>query len=597
MDTTPSPTSKRPHILLTSLGMRAFRTTYEWNGEKATASLTPLALVQLLDKAPNRVVAVLTKEAKAETWSIFEEGIHQTLGFAPEGIDIPDGNSSDEIRQILESVAARVPEGAALTLDVTQGLRHFPFIFYALALYLKSLRNVRIRGAYYGMIERPKDAPKPIIDLQPLLNLPEWFYAVRMFRDLGTTSPIAKLIQPLAEALQQKKRQLFRDGKKEAGQRYNTRAKRVAGAVDALKKQAFAYESALPLELGKASQLLIEPIKALGTMGFYDLPPLAAELTNDIASVAEKSAFAKAPSKGKWKRKIPLDENELKRQAQMIDLYFNRDQLSLAVGLMREWVVSWVILKSGETDGWLTHDIRQRWERRLGALGAFARDGDPAFKDLIADDQQAIGTFWKQLTEELRNALHHHAMRVEALEKPPSSLESVRQFWNKLKAGKIDLPELGGGGGQLLISPQGTRPGVLFSALKVAHPDTCLVICSTASASSISIAAQHAGFDGRIDQIDLTDPHGGFAEIETAVKRARLTLLNADEVIANMTGGTTLMGLIVQRLTEEAGHLDRPVRRFALIDRRPPADQDSDPFVQGDCHWLDAESTRSQVLG
>ena len=55
-----------------------------------------------------------------------------------------------------------------------------------------------------------------------------------------------------------------------------------------------------------------------------------------------------------------------------------------------------------------------------------------------------------------------------------------------------------------------------------------------------------------------------------------------------MTGGTTLMGLVIQRLAEEAQRLYRPVRRFALIDRRTPAEQDSEPFVQGEHHWLDA---------
>ena len=85
----------------------------------------------------------------------FVQGICQTLKFSPEIVEIPDGNNRDEIRQILESVAKRIPEGADLTLDVTQGFRHFPFIFYALVLYLKSLRGVTIRGAYYGMIEGP----------------------------------------------------------------------------------------------------------------------------------------------------------------------------------------------------------------------------------------------------------------------------------------------------------------------------------------------------------------------------------------------------------------------------------------------------------
>ena len=47
----------------------------------------------------------------------------------------------------------------------------------------------------------PPNDPKPIIDLQPLLELPEWFYAVRMFRDQGTTAPIAQLLEPLSRQL------------------------------------------------------------------------------------------------------------------------------------------------------------------------------------------------------------------------------------------------------------------------------------------------------------------------------------------------------------------------------------------------------------
>ena len=91
-----------------------------------------------------------------------------------------------------------------------------------------------------------------------------------------------------------------------------------------------------------------------------------------------------------------------------------------------------------------------------------------------------------------------------------------------------------------------------------------------------------------IERIELADPHGGFDEIVAAAKHARRKkLLDADEVLANMTGGTTLMGLIIQCLVEKAQKLDHKVQRFALIDRRPPVEQDSDPFVQSECHWLD----------
>ena len=583
-----------PHILLTSLGMRAIKTEYEWNGKRATADLTPLALVQLLDEAqlPNHVVALVTQGARRETWQPFRAGIRHTLKLSPELVEIPDGNNGDEVRQILESVAKRIPAGSELTLDVTQGLRHFPFIFYALVLYLKSLRGVTIRGAYYGMIEGPpRDAPKPIIDLQPLLELPEWFHAVQMFRDQGTTKPMAQLLQPLAGMLNAEKSELFKRGDTEAGRKLSGQAKQIKNSVEWLETYAFAYESALPLELGKASKGLIDSIQESTTVDSVGLPPLFAELNESIVTAAEKSAFGKRPSNaGAWKRTVVLDADELERQARMIDIYLDRDQLSLAVGLMREWVVSWAIWKSGnkaDIKKWLNHqEVRLQYERRLGAIGAFART--PAFKTTITRAQREFGEFWHQLGNELRNVLLHHAMRVDSLEERPKFLEKVRNFWNSLRDGRTKLPPLGSSHGKLLISPQGTRPGVLFSALKVTHPaDTCMVICSSASVSSITDAASHAAFAGCIVPIELVDPHGGFDEITKVVTQVRPHLLETGEVVANMTGGTTLMGIIVQQLVEEAQKLDRPVRRFVLIDRRPPEVQDMDPFVQSGCHWLD----------
>lgn len=579
------------HILLTSLGRNAIETEYKWQGDrKITASLTPLAVVQFLkaEERPNRIVTLVTEKAQRDTWPIFQEGILEVLGVTPERVEIPIGSTDDEIREILEDVASEIPEGAQLTLDVTQGLRHFPFIFYALVLYLKSLRGVKVRGVYYSMVDAfPKEAPKPIIDLQPLLALPEWFHAVRMFREHGTTSPIAQLLQPLATRLRQETKELFDSGDEEAGLERSQSTAQMKAIVDALKAYAFAYESALPIELGAASGELSSRIKALTTRNTPGTPPLATELATAVTEAAQETVFAVQPGrKGNWKTRVPLDENELVRQARMIDRYLAREQLPLAFGLMREWVVSWAIFQSDEpTERWLDKGSRQRYEQRLGALGEFARN--PAFRDIITEAQKDFGTFWNQLTNEFRNALHHHGMREDAVKQPLPSLQHVKDFWNQLKEVDMELPTLGGGKGTLLLSPQGTRHGVLFSALKVAKPDTCVVICSATTAGSIQEAAKRAGFEGKIEKIELAEPHGGYAEIAQAVAQAREELLHADAVVANMTGGTTLMGIVVQQMTEEACKLGRDVRRFALVDRRPPVEQDNNPFVQGEAYWLD----------
>lgn len=592
--------SDKEHILLTSLGARYYKDTeYEWSGETATADFAPLALLDLFPRfdlsMPNRIIAVVTADALRETWPAFKKGVPSCLKITPEYILIPDGRNSAEIRDILGSVAdpKYIPRGADLTLDVTQGFRHFPFIFYALVLYLKSLRGVEIRGAYYGMAEAAD--PKPIIDLQPLIELPDWFHAVRMFRDQGTTKPMAEKLEPLKKELKKKADEL-RDGAKkpppEARELYQQARHLEKGSIDSLKSYAFAYESALPLELGKASTELVDSIQRLPSINSEKLPPLVVELTTAIKDAGEKTSLKGLKSSGEWKREIPLNPNELKRQADMIDLYLERDQLSLAVGLMREWVVSWLILKSGKTKDiqrwWDNHDVRPRYERRLGAILASARNKE--LRLCMTPAQKEFRTFWDQLADKLRNVLHHHAMRSTVLKTEPKVLPDVKAFWDKLKkdeleaTGGVELPPLGG---RLLISPQGGSPGVLFSALKVANPDTCLVICSDASILSIDDAASTAGFKGHIEKIKLSDPIGGFAEIDAVTERVEGYLTYADKVIANITGGSTLMGVIVQRLVEDAQKLDCPVERFALIDRRPTEEQDKKPFVESDSHWLD----------
>lgn len=62
-------------------------------------------------------------------------------------------------------------------------------------------------------------------------------------------------------------------------------------------------------------------------------------------------------------------------------------------------------------------------------------------------------------------------------------------------------------------------------------------------------------------------------------------------MVANLTGGTTLMTAAVQRLVEAARTLGRPVRRLALIDHRSREAQRAELFVQSDIYWLDDEES------
>ncbi len=142
----------------------------------------------------------------------------------------------------------------------------------------------------------------------------------------------------------------------------------------------------------------------------------------------------------------------------------------------------------------------------------------------------------------------------------------------------------------MLITALGTTPGVLYSALcNAGDVSRSLVICSEQSQPSVSEAAKQAGFNGESKTLVIADPHGGYTEDEQKRFRdeASRWLLDSDEILVNLTGGTTLMGMAVQHLMDRGHDLNRPCFRFVLIDRRPPEQQRVDPYVKGEARWLD----------
>ncbi|MDE0225848.1 MAG: CRISPR-associated DxTHG motif protein, partial [Gammaproteobacteria bacterium] len=470
-----------------------------------------------------------------------------------------------------------VPEGADLTVDVTHGFRHFSFLTYVGVLYLAALRGVRIRGAYYGLW-KPKPEPSPFFDLRPLLELPRWFQALQVLRETGSALPMAALLDEGSS---------------------NTSSQSARTCARDLKHLSAAYLSGLPLELGwQALNIREQRRKPLRRLLHEHGLPLEQKLLDLLDGVLQPLALTRAVSGDGWKRRVGLTEEELRRQAGVIDGLLRRESYATAFGLMSEWTVSWVAWVRGNgVRDWLDFStIRRSASNVLGAIAAAGADS--LLRDVLTEEQRALGSFWRQLTE-LRNGFAHHGMRPQPLvgdRKVHSIQREVVLYWTSLKALPTFRLSLGeSSGGRILVSPIGLRPGVLFSALHACQgagdgrePEQALVICSQETKELIGDVLQHAAYAGKVEPLLLGDAFGGGPEeIERLADAARRHLLGADDVLVNVTGGTTLMGLAAERLAGEARALACPVRRFGLIDRRPPSEQDTDPYRAGVPFWLD----------
>ena len=83
--------------------------------------------------------------------------------------------------------------------------------------------------------------------------------------------------------------------------------KQVKDVVELLEKHAFAYESALPLELGKASLHLIDPIEKIADMDTSSLPPLFCRANGYHRWRGPKSGFCKPyTQKGEMETRYPF---------------------------------------------------------------------------------------------------------------------------------------------------------------------------------------------------------------------------------------------------------------------------------------------------
>ncbi len=566
--------SAREHVLLTVLGKSPQPVRYCLEGEDRVreAKLAPLALYKLLapPARPDRVAALCTPEAEQQSWPLLETELKGRC--ATELVRVPAGGTREDIDKYIEQVAVAIPDNTDITVDVTHGFRHFSFLMYVAVLYLVALRGVTVRGAYYGMLN--SNFPSPFIDLRPLLELPRWVYALEVLRDTGSTLPMAKNL---------------RDG------RENQTTKGIARDLTRLSE---TYLSALPLEFGRLARDLAQrrrPLRRLLGQN-YRLPlALAEELVKRLADILEPYAIDKPVPGDGWKRKIRLCANELKRQAGIIDSLLERENFATAFRLMREWLVSWAVHQQAPDDEWLDRDVRKRAERILHAIRAIRDDQD--LGGVLTEKQRQLGAFWKDLTG-VRNAYAHHGMRRGDLVQDPKAAkvrDRVVECWKyTFRSSPAIFLSIGESSGRrVLVSPIGRRPGVLFSAVQAVRaqhgePALCLVIASHKTEGMIAQALGRAEFSGQCELLVMEDAFaGGAAEVERVAKAARKHLVGAAEVVVNVTGGTTLMGLGAEKLAAEAHSLACPVRRFGLIDRRSTQQQDTDPYQAGEPFWLD----------
>ena len=550
------------HVMMTVLGTGYSLTKYRLQDEEQESKLAPVALYHLLKiegKQPKKILAFCTKEALKVTYPILEDTLKNQCDVDIQHRKIPSGDQEKDIHEFIRIFAESAPKSGYLTVEITHGFRHYALLMLMGSFYVSTLReNLDLRNVYYALLSGT------IIDLNQLLELSDWIQATKVFRDTGSSIPIAGLI-------------------KKSGSGQN-----IQKMVKELTKLSRCLTEGLPLEFGlETGRFLKERISPLRKQLRQEhLPPnLSKELAEQVRTTLQSYALEEGT-----KDKINLCGKEVKRQIKLIDSLYGYGNYMAAFGLMREWLVSWVLWhQKSETKGWLDRKKREEAKRKLDLLAALLNEEKNA-SIYLTNEQRCLAKFWDELRQ-IRNLAHHHSMSTMDIfdKKNEKLMERTWKYWNSTMRYLPVIPvELKGvKHNRLIVSPLGNAPGVLFSALRTCCPpvtgnDLCLVITSDQAKSRLKETLEKAEFTGKHEILEFKDPFGGLDERCKLVEMARRSILRSRETHVNLTGGTTLMGLLAEEIAAKAKEYQRLGSRFVLIDQRPPNVQTENPFEVGE---------------
>ncbi|RKU14629.1 TIGR02221 family CRISPR-associated protein [Candidatus Poribacteria bacterium] len=362
--------------VLTFLGLGKYEnTTYIKHDEsgRCETDLFPIAVAKLYE--PEQIIAFTTpKVIESKQDDLGKLATELSEKFIT--VNIPNGNSTDELWEIFNQCENVVDENDEIILDITHAFRSIPLLIFIVAAYLRQVKSVELKHIIYGAFEARDQATNEtrIFDLTPFVELLNWMNAVNVFQNSGDARPIAKLnVQDsIAEALISLSDALLTNRTLEAQEaafKFNTE----------FSDLEFAASSEQPF------QMLIDQLKQSYQLMAVDRP---------TTTQSQKES--------------------LKAQYQQIKWYMENQHYLQAITLMREWLISFECFY--HNGGWLERNTRKIAENML--------------KNNHRDIEEKVIDLWKGCR--IRGDLAHCGMRKNA-DSATTAIGAIEQLFNKFE--------------------------------------------------------------------------------------------------------------------------------------------------------------------
>jgi len=198
--------------MLTFLGNGLYsECVYEFHGKRCATSFVQVALAQIFE-AEEVCVFVTQREqgSRSRNWDgnqikdsqpFLIKGLAAQASELPHirfrAVDIPDGRSMDELWKIFDRLLDCIDDGDEIIFDVTHSFRSIPIMALASIQYVRTLKNITLRGIYYGAYEARDEQTNtaPVFDLTAFVTLMDWSQAVNAFTMTGNMDGMKTMLQ------------------------------------------------------------------------------------------------------------------------------------------------------------------------------------------------------------------------------------------------------------------------------------------------------------------------------------------------------------------------------------------------------------------
>jgi CRISPR-associated DxTHG motif protein len=164
---------------------------YRFAGQVANSKYIQEMLVGQLCKhwkATDVVLLGLTQEAREKHWFPKDQPLglsdilsSMALEVPIQDFEVPPVNTEADIWTLFQTLFEKFKKGDEVYLDITHSWRFQPMLFMVLLQFLKTLKDIRVAGIYYGSFEPGSTGPFDVLDLSKFSEMQDWALAAGTF--------------------------------------------------------------------------------------------------------------------------------------------------------------------------------------------------------------------------------------------------------------------------------------------------------------------------------------------------------------------------------------------------------------------------------